>query len=292
MTELFLIIQLENGNFTFNIIASGDRTAIKWDNVYYKCSKYNYDTTENTFVLADFAMPPIYTNKISANNVLLVHNCSVLLGGVVDYSLVYDWQEFKIPQMQLSSTGFKLNLNDFHDFGFTDDFSSTANKLTSLSLYVYDLNNKMYLTEGADILTNLELSSEGDNYYIDIPFSYLPYLNKSNGDYLIGITSLISTTKVHDDLKELGTPYIQNILYSDMSYWRYQYYANSGTGLLVPSDAEGNPTTPDDPVPEPYDPTEEAIKNQTQKIEEQTEAIKEQTEVHKNIFQQIIELPR
>ena len=62
---------------------------------------------------------------------------------------------------------------------------------------------------------------------------------------------------------------------------------------MIAVDKDGNPleTEPTPELPEP-DKTVEAIEDLNNSINNQTEAIKEQTEVSKNIFQQIIELPR
>lgn len=42
--------------------------------------------------------------------------------------------------------------------------------------------------------------------------------------------------------------------YYSFDYWRYQYYKNSGVGMLVAVDAAGNPLNPDTPSPEPEKP--------------------------------------
>lgn len=217
--------------------------------------------------------------------------CDMNLTYKIDWSFFADWQDFQCPDLKLADDYFRLYMNDIHGSTIVETDYEVTNSLTSLGLYIYDFNSQTSLVSGDSILSLSDLQQDEDGrYYVDIPLSRYAYLTQGNGDFLIGVGSVLNSTKTFNLTPAFPS---QTVLYEDLSYWRYQYYSSSGSGLLVPSDAEGNPREPDDPIPEPEpDPTEEAIKNQTEKIEEQTEAIKEQTEVSKNIFQQIIELPR
>lgn len=224
-------------------------------------------------------------------------DCDVLYGNSVSWSTYHDWRYLKTPEMRVASDGFRLHLKDFHD-NITGDEASlyTVDTLSGLGLFVYDFNNKQYLTENLDLLSASEVKMATDGtYYIDIPFSLLSYINKVNCDYLISVIPILDARVKSASLPSI---FYDNVFkYNPVCYWRYQYHSDTGTGGLVSTDSEGNPLKPDEAQPEP-DKTVEAFENlknsiaeQNKKLEEQTEAIKENTETNKNIFQQIIDLP-
>lgn len=262
----------------------------------YKCYSFKNDTW-SLFNQGDYNL---YVTKegVSINSIIYSKNVDIKYGGSVSSSKAYDWQELKTPDMKLvQGTGFRVYLNNFHGATIIDDETEIINSLTNLYLYVYDFNNKGYLTEELDLLGLSEVHQDDEgNYYYDILFDTLSYMNKVNGDYLVSVVPFLSSTK---HFTSLSTTYDVITKYQPVCYWRYQYYSSSGTGMLVPTDSEGNPINPDEPQPELPDPTIEAIgglnnsiSEQTNVIKDQTNAIKEQTETNKNIFQQIIELPR
>lgn len=239
-----------------------------------------------------------------------------------DYSrdLFCDYQSFNCPTLSYmpSPSGFRLYMNDFHGSTFSNSFYEVINNLMSVTLVVYDINQKQYSTDSLDLLHLYDLQQDSSGrYYLDIIIGdILPYMQVGNGDYLIAIGSVLTSSRYAYYIEGITeNPFSFVKAYTTIDYWRYQYFAGSGTGILVPTDSEGNPTKPSTPV-DPDDPSGDtenpnsgveqglsdvkdsidqqtgAIKEQTDAINEQTNTIKEQTEVNKNIFQQIIELPR
>lgn len=209
-----------------------------------------------------------------------------------------------VPTTQyVVNTGIRLKLNGF--CGYTDivGVSETIRSLNSVKLSVTALDAGSVVVGVNDVLASYDVQGSPGNFYIDVPFggAVLPNLNTTTRDYLIKLTYNMTVTRN-------GTGednYLSNsATFSHDVYAKYSYKADTNSGILIDSDENGNeidhgggggggdtPSTSPTPTAT-SNATEEAIKDQTVKIEEQTNAIKEQTEVSKNIFQQIIELPR
>lgn len=294
--------------------------------LYFSGTRYIYNFDTNKFDY-DKEINNTYNDGLMylfcPNNFIFVKGISFSYGHAnVPLSIHQDFQTFECPELSYKPEGaFRLYLKDFHGSTITNETFEITNGLTELQFFVYDFKTKNYLTENLNLLSISDiLQDDQDRYYLDINFSeVLPYLNTINGDYLIILNSAINSVKTinlhqNDSAKSY---YDFKTKYNSLDYWRYQYYASSGSGILVPSDAEGSPLNPDNPDnpdnPEKPDQTAEAIKgldssinnqtqkieeqtnainNQTEKINEQTNAIKENNETNKNIFQKIIELPR
>lgn len=257
-----------------------------------------------------------YDEKVNANDFIYCKNVVIQMVSKANVpytsSFFTDYQTFKCPEMKyMTDKGVRLYVNDFH--GSTDITSTyeVINALQSLDFAVLDLNNNNNTLTALNLLTYSDLQQDEDGrYYIDLLFEdLLPYFNTINADLVLTLVTNLKSTKVVYAMDDTLRVWDMVTYFQSADYWRYQYYADSGAGLLVPSDAEGNPTNPDggdEPTPPEKNETADAINNQTQKIEEQTnainnqtqkieeqtDAIKENTETNKNIFQQIIELPR
>lgn len=294
--------------------------------LYFKGKRYTYDFETNTLGSV------LNISNYLDDNIIFEPNGIIYSKGLnITYSdsqspltICMDWQTFKCPELAYMPAGqgaFRLYVNDFYGSTYENEVYTITNGLTGLVLFVYDFKTKTYLTENLNLLSLHDLEQDDqDRYYFDISFEeVLPYLNTIDGDYLIVVSSEITSVKSMEAIQSdnLKARYNFKTLYTSMDYWRYQYYAGSGAGILVPTDADGSPLNPDNPDnpdnPEKPDQTAEALKglgsdiqnqtntikeqtnainNQTQKIEEQTNSIKEANETNKNIFQKIIELPR
>lgn len=260
-----------------------------------------------------------------ANNFLYTKGLNMVYdNNLASLSLCQDFQDFEVPElgyMPADGGAFRIYLNDFHGSSIDNSVYSLTNGLTGLQLFVYDLKTNMYLSENLNLLAIHDVEKDDyERYYFDVKFvEVLPYLNTIDGDYLIVLGTTLTSSKIIYAIQNKATNphhFRFTTLYTTIDYWRYQYSASSGSGLLVPTDSSGNPTNPSDPEnpdnPSQSDKTADAIKDQTQKIEEQTGAIKDQTEkieeqtkkieeqtdaikdaneTNKNIFQKIIELP-
>lgn len=246
----------------------------------------------------------IYTGSkypLHPNNILFVNNFGVKYcanqsscENSADYSFGCDNQWFVSPELKyMVDNGFKLYLNDFIDFSISDDNYINTAIVESLYLTVYNIKTGTYEHENFNLIDYTDIQQDADgNYYVDILFNdLLTYMNKEDGDYLIFIASTLRSS-YYSHAFDIIPPLQRNFYnfhtkYQSGDYWRYKYFSDIGSGLLVSID---NPDI-SEPPPEEKNETADAIKDQTQKIEEQTDAIKENTEVNKNIFQQIIELP-
>lgn len=131
---------------------------------------------------------------------------------------------------------------------------------------------------------------------------FLGSLQIVDGDYLFSFTSIVNNTRIWHDLYSSKATINQfHKKYVDVSYFRYRYYADSGVGILIPTDenGEGSGDITEPPKPSQDDKTSEAINNQTNVIKEQTEAINNQTNAiieqnntSKSIWQTLLDLPR
>ncbi len=215
------------------------------------------------------------------------------------HSMIQQNISLKTPSLSyMSDKGFRLKLNDFYGNTFSDEFGfDIVRGLQKVSISIKDLsnNNNIFADDNIFSFTGDVEQAEDGSYYVDLLFSgYLNMLHNKDGEYLITITPYYNSYKVfpnHSKYKE----YASSITFHPDIYVKYSYKKDTNSGILVEVDENGNDIDHGgDKPPEgtETDKTQEAINNQTQKIEEQTNAIKEQTEVSKNIFQQIIELPR
>lgn len=218
--------------------------------IYFNKNKYwiySYESSTNSFSLTSEVNSDMMITKrenIYANNILFTRNCIINFcgynGATINYSICSDYQDFMTPSLKYKvNEGFRLYLNDFHSSTIINDIYEIVNSLSNLMLYVYDLNTHMYLTENSNLLEFSDVCQDTEgNYYIDIPFNgLLDYMNTVNGDYVIGVISLISANKYVYEFDNING-YTMNTIYSSYDYWRYQYFSSSGTGVLVPSDAE------------------------------------------------------
>lgn len=280
-------------------------------------SYYEYDKETDSW--GDRITPFEYLNlsSFSANDVIYSKNANIYLcdnfpskgmNYSCDISLLRDFGEFLVPDLKyVVGTGFRIFLNDYNAFTTTTDVSTKFGQLKNLSVTVYDINSKQYMTENLDILQHCEILQDKDgNGYIDLPFStYFQYMNTISADFLIVIAS---NFRSFTDAKAFSgasnsSAFVQTVDYPNLRLFRYKYWADTGSGLLIETDADGNPKDPSQSLDPPKtDPNQgvidavgglgSSIDNQTQKIEEQTNAINDLNETNKNIFQKIIELPR
>ena len=236
-----------------------------------------------------------------ADCIIMTKNCTLKFNnkqsvGGIDYPFAKRDQFLVSPEMKyLVGRGFRLYLNDFNWFVDNQESGTLTGSLSSLVLNIYDFKTHTDTTQKLNILDNYEIQTdEEENSYIDILFTdLLSYLSIVDGDFLVSVISVLDTNYLYSGFNDYNSSvrdcYRTKTKYSSIDYWRYKHDSQTGAGILLPSDFEGN--TPD-PSPTPTsDPVKDAITDQTQKIEDQTNSIKENTEVSKNIFQQIIELP-
>lgn len=263
---------------------------------YYR----NYDFENETWggdnrVRFDYSLQNYGTDKFyMPNNVITTNGVRVVVTKQleVDYQVANKQQMFKSPHMKiLVNKGFRLYLNDFFTFSDVTDDGTLLAELSALKFTSYEMNSKIYYSEAVDVLQYREVEEDSEgNKYIDLLYDdFLQYFQTTSGDYLIGIRSDLTCLYLYNGFGSLSTSYDIRLykfksVYQSMDFFRYKYDAETGIGELIPVDENGNPINPAEPQPTP-DLTQQAIK-------EQTDAIKEQTEVSKNIFQQIIELPR
>lgn len=186
---------------------------------------------------------------LSHHGLVYQSDCSVSFQNSNPYSLHIDNQRLKRPELTcVGGYGLRLYANDFCNFTETGSTVSTVNTIQSFKLFVFDINTQTYLLENYNTFTHhtLEEDSVG-KYYMDFRFNdILDFMNNDDGDYLIVIVSQLTNRRSITN----GRSY--SCLYTSTDYFRYQYYADSKTGSLVPSDSEGNPKKPttDDPTPE------------------------------------------
>lgn len=227
--------------------------------------------------------------------------CSSLLN-------MQDNSSLKCPKMSLlPSTAIRVDLNDFVGSTVITSVHETINSLSSIKLKVYDLNNNKNVVFSSDNVlsySDVQQNLSTKEYYIDLKFSdYLTFLTNGDGDYLLEIVTSLNSQKHMVGFGDITYADFKTS-YTATTYARYKHSVNSNTGVLIGSDSEGGEISgggneggetgedKDDKTAEAIKNQTNAINNQTQKIEEQTNAIKENTETNKNIFQQIIELPR
>lgn len=256
-------------------------------------STYNKDTGQWTTKTEYYGS--YYTNNsikfgsgFSPNSILYVKNCNIQFNGI-DYGNLIDWRELKCPELKYRpSSLFRLYLNDFSPGSVEKPTSSNnslahtyINSLYHLNLHVYDIDNSEVKTQELDMLTvrDIEQDSEG-RYYIDINVVDIPYIHDSTGNYLVIATTWLKTIYSYPMMIGLDSKY-ENALKSQITtidYWRYTYNADTGIGMLVPADENGNPLDPE--TPEPEKPSQEVLE------------LQEQTKVSKSILQTIIDLPK
>lgn len=286
-----------------------------YDNLYLEGSSYNFrknptDTKslEVAYFGFDFSGNPMYDGtlpylggssfKFEPNSVIYSKGLELYRFSSTDTSKIYsldllkEIDSFKCPRFTyLVNKGFRVYLNDFVGNTTTDYLWEVTRSLTKVTIKVKNVNNSSVLFSDDNVLSYTDVQIDNSNrYYIDLLFSdYLSCVTSSSGDYFIELTLNLQSQR-----KFLATrPYIyadSTTLYPFTSFAKFSYKKDTNSGVLIDVDKDGNEiVTPgsggEDNLPEEVDKTEEAIK-------EQTNAIKEQTEVSKNIFQQIIELPR
>lgn len=214
----------------------------------------------------------------------------------VDYQLLKTNQFLVSPTMKYRvDQGFRLLLNDFYGFTAIEENRELIAGLTGLKLTVYNNDTGQEMVTDFDILAYKDVQQlEDGSYYVDIDFKdVMPFMNTVDSTYTIFIISNLQVTSISAYTEGYPGPLTTvGSNYQSLDYFQYRY--TGGAGILIEVDKDGNPLNPGtDPTPVPTpDPVAGAIDKNTEAINEQTNAINEQTEVSKNIFQQIIELPR
>lgn len=310
----FLKPEIDDSRTRFDIWPNG---ASKFDCWYYRetyektyTSIWNADTQSwSEFTLSKGTNLTFSNADISPNSFLYTHNVPVYYrnstwGTAYTYDNFIDYRVLRNPSLVYSNGGsdsyFRYWQGDFHTDYYSNDYYELTSSINKIYFYAIDLSTNQYVYDGLVISDKIEEFSQDGNYYFDVNLDgLLPQLTFKSGNYLISFATIMNSNKHSTWATALtSSNFYFNTLYTTIGYWRFQYNASTKTGTLVPTDSEGNPTNPgggeDNPTPE-EDPNKgviDGLGNVQNSIDKQTEAIEEQTEVNKNIFQQLLDLPR
>lgn len=318
----FLVISKNLGSYPYIYTPSTETLYMSKSNFYDSASMSKtlnvraYFLNDSGWVYAS-NLPYLNESFIEPNSFIYCKNVSIHFAQPKNVTLTNTLQNRQenekliCPKPSLlGSLAIRYDLNDFAGSTTIDLIKEQIRSLTSVKVYVYDLNNNKNLVfSDKNVLayTDVQQNLSTGEYYIDLKFSdYLNFMQDGDGDYLVKL-SLSLTSQKHLTSYGDNTDFDTTTLYTSVTYARYKYFANSKSDMLIFCDNEGNEMSgggtsggdntggddkEEDKTAEAINNQTNAINNQTQKIEEQTDAIKENTETNKNIFQQIIELPR
>lgn len=247
----------------------------------------------------DHFMHPNYVLECSGVNLYYVTN---LQGRDVfgwkfikkSYSLLKPPVMFTYPEVEyVENVGFRVYMDTFYNFDYSDDIASIVSDFFGLAYWYYDESGNHQYGNYTDVFESISVQDDGEGlYYFDLKFGeHLPLEFKTSGKtYRILFYFDNSTIYHHKEFEGFGEPYTNlKTLFRVPIYFRF----NSSTGLdLVDKDGNKIENKPVEPVPSSSPEVPKTPDPLQDALNEQTNAIKENTEVQKNIFQQIIELPR
>lgn len=205
----------------------------------YNADSKNFEITNNHasggyVTLSNIANVPCPDSIILSNTDVLYYCNANDNNTSYSYSYLMNGSVLHTPQLKYRvGEGFRLYLQDFHDdIIIYDDLYRINRTLSTLKIYLYNLNSGVYVLSGVDALSASSVKLDtNENYYIDFPFAeFFPSITAMDGDYVVGFVSIVT------DLKRYREDITLKTLYNDASYFRFRYYASSGTGILVPSD--------------------------------------------------------
>lgn len=167
---------------------------------------------------------------------------------------------FKTPELSYITDAFQLDLNGFSFYGqqFDDRYNNSTYthkyQLEHLYISLYDINNDQFIFNQTDIINSINVVTEGyddvtgypiQSTTLDFGTFFNVLTNTSvNADYLIFVSPVLKDSYYYNEIPLNMAKFYEN--FNDVSYWRYQYNANTGVGSLVPTDSEGNPINPDE----------------------------------------------
>lgn len=274
-------------------------------NVYLKNFRYYvYDNSTNTWTLSSSGSQSVFRtsfSNIQPNSIIykknMYINYSLSSDNTLSDTLMRINPHLARTNLRLTNDSIRFYLGDFHGATYELDTVTEIRNLISILFTVRDLNTSENIIGYENLLSYRDIEQdENGNYYIDVLFgNYLNSLQVGNGDYLISVCPILRISD-HYNIFGDSTFFDMTTLYETFDFYRYQYYESSGTGLLVPVDAELNPINSSPVIDEPIeenenDNTVNAINELNSSIEEQTNAIVESIGVQRNIFQQIVDLP-
>ena len=272
----------------------GDGCKVRTYNADTKIWSDFTDYTGNGYPL-DYFMHPNCVISCVGVNLFYVTNLMGrdMLGGPAffkqSYAKLKPPMTFTYPEIEyIPNDGFRVYMDTFYNYDFTNDLASIVSDLSGFGYWYYDEGGLQKYGDYTDIFENVKIVDDGDSgYHFDLKFGeQLPLEFKTSGKtYRIQFYLTNSTVYHHKDFESFGEPLVNlSTLYSIRMYYRF---SSSG---LEQVDRDGNVIGGNTPMPSPdITPTPDVLQ---EAINEQTNAIKENTEVQKNIFQQIIELPR
>lgn len=218
--------------------------------IEFKSAKFNakyYSKNSQTWVdwFSDYSYWGLQDSyNLDANNFLWIKNVKPIYANNQNYTynLWNNNQNLYTPSLSyVLNTGFRVNLNEFLTNSLVNDSYIYGNQFDKCNISVYDFNKSSYLWQDQDVLiNNVELDDDG-NGFITFDFENgLKSMIDGNGDYLITINSNVKSTLKTVNISLGGNLHTQVTNYNSYTFFRFQWYADSGVGLLVPCDSEGN----------------------------------------------------
>lgn len=180
-------------------------------------------------------------DRVYANNYLISKGVAITYNkGGIPYSFCIDYQNLFTPTLKyMLDTGFRLYLRDFHGSTEVNDTYSLEKSLTNVHFTVHDLKSNIDIIDTMDLLSYSDVAQDEEGqYYIDIKFEdLLSMLRVGDGDYLFTFSSNLRSDKYVYAFNDENCTMTTN--YQSVDYFRFKWFADSNSGLLVPCYEDG-----------------------------------------------------
>ena len=313
---------LSNGRhikFKFNY-RFGSSARFTWDNDYsalFNFIHYGYVFNNDSWTVYHDNSNSSYTyylqiKNFQPNGILYTKNVDIIYYKsdscyCDNYVSLQDDPMIKTTQLgYMPGDGFRLYLNGFSALTDIDDSGETSKTLSNVSFTAYDYNRQCDITSNDDILSRRDVEQdEQGRYYIDILFSDYPSFINTNSstdtDYLLSF-NLNMFSYCHFNVFGDETCFDTTTKFPTTDYFRFRYFADSGVGILVASDENGNEIVYEDDNNNNNNDNENnnsqnfseltnTISSNTNAINTQTQEIQSMHETSRSILQTIIDLP-